>query len=73
VLTLKLIYLISGLGAAGLFVYLGYALILAAGAMCGPQGPYRTRKPTMYDLIFLGTTLVFFGATALFIVALNKI
>jgi len=27
----------------------------------------------MYDLIFLGTTLVFFGATALFIVALNKI
>jgi len=29
VLTLKLIYLISGLGAAGLFVYLGYALIRA--------------------------------------------
>jgi len=27
----------------------------------------------MYDLIFLGATLVFFGATALFIVALNKI
>jgi len=27
----------------------------------------------MYDLIFVGTTLVFFGATALFIVALNKI
>ncbi|MEF9672945.1 hypothetical protein QNM99_14855 [Pseudomonas sp. PCH446] len=41
--------------------------------MCGPQGPYRTRKPSMNDLIFLGATLAFFGATALFIVALNKI
>ena len=35
--------------------------------------PKSSREPAMYDLIFVGISLVFFVATAMAIVAMGKI
>ena len=35
--------------------------------------PKSSREPAMYDMIFIGLSLVFFAATAMAIVAMGKI